>query len=71
MRDEAETFRRMTDAGMRLRDRCSADVLVLACAGMARYRSRLQSRLGIPVIDPTQAATGIALDALSLDGTAD
>ena len=71
LRDEAETLRRMTDAGMRLRDCCRADVLVLACAGMARYRSRLQSQLGIPVIDPTQAATGIALDALSFDGTAD
>lgn len=71
LRDEAETLRRMTGAGMRLRDRCGADVLVMACAGMARYRSRLQSRLGIPVIDPTQAATGMALDALSLDGPFD
>ena len=38
--------------------------IVLGCAGMARHRGKLQSELGIPVIDPTQAAVSIAVGAL-------
>ena len=33
----------------------------MGCAGMARYRERLEDALKVPVIDPTQAAVGIAL----------
>jgi len=36
-------------------------VLVMGCAGMARYRDRLQAAVGIPVVEPTQAAAGMAL----------
>ena len=49
-----------------LRDRDGADVLVMGCAGMARYRERLADRLGIPVVDPTQAAVGMAITAIRL-----
>lgn len=38
-----------------------ADCLVLGCAGMSIYRKELQQELGIPVIDPTIAATAMAL----------
>jgi allantoin racemase len=60
------TFSRMLDAGLRLRDLDGADVLVMGCAGMARYRDRLEAELGIPVVEPTQAATSMALAAVSL-----
>jgi len=63
---EDDAFRRLADAGRRLRDECGADVIVLACAGMARYRAKLQDRLELPVIDPTQAATGLALTLLQV-----
>jgi Asp/Glu/hydantoin racemase len=43
-----------------------ADVLVMGCAGMARYRGPLEQALGVPVVDPSQAATGMALTALRL-----
>jgi Asp/Glu/hydantoin racemase len=38
-----------------------ADVIVLGCAGMAEHRQWLEQALGIPVVEPTQAATAMAL----------
>jgi Asp/Glu/hydantoin racemase len=38
----------------------------MGCAGMARHRRPLEEALGIPVIDPTQAATGMAISAVCL-----
>ena len=48
----------------RLRDEDGADAIVLGCAGMARYRAPLEAHLGCPVIDPSQAAVGMALAML-------
>ena len=56
--------RRLAEIGQRLRDECGADVIVLGCAGMARYRADLEDRLGIAVIDPTQAAAAAAIAAI-------
>ncbi len=64
--DEAVTLERMTKAGRRLRDELGAQVLVMGCAGMARYRAVLEERLGLPVVDPTQAAVGMAITAARL-----
>jgi Asp/Glu/hydantoin racemase len=64
--DEARTVGRMTEVGRALRDEDGADVLVMGCAGMARYRPRLEDALGIPVVDPTQAAVGMAIAAIQL-----
>jgi Asp/Glu/hydantoin racemase len=64
--DERRTLERMTDVGRTLRDEDGADVLVMGCAGMARYRPRLEEALGIPVVDPTQAAVGMAIAATQL-----
>ncbi len=55
---------RMTETAERLRDEDGADVIVLGCAGMARYRASLEAHLGCPVIDPSQAAVGMALAML-------
>ena len=66
---EDEALDRMTDVGNTLtRDRC-ADVVIMGCAGMARYRRRLERRLGVPVVEPTQAAAGMALHAVRAAGT--
>ncbi len=59
--DEARTLSRMIDAGTELRDQDGADVLVMGCAGMARYRDRLQQAVGVPVVEPTQAAVAMAI----------
>lgn len=66
--DEARVFGRMVETGARLRDEDGADVLVMGCAGMARYKARLEAELGIPVIEPTQAAVTLAIGAVRLAG---
>src|SRR6478609_4698845 len=59
--DEKKTFGRMADVGKKLRDTHGADVVIMGCAGMARYRKPLQDELGIPVVEPTQAAVTMAI----------
>ena len=64
--DAAATLDRMTDVGRQLRDRHGADVLVMGCSGMARYRAELEESLQIPVVEPTQAAVAMAIGRLRL-----
>jgi allantoin racemase len=64
--DASTALTRMIDAGRRLRDHHGADVLVLACAGMARYRDELEEAVGIPVVEPTQAAVTMAIGRVRL-----
>jgi allantoin racemase len=64
--DEAKTLGRMIDAGRRLRDDHGADVLIMGCAGMARYRQPLEEALDLPVVEPTQAAVTMAIGAVRL-----
>ncbi len=58
------TLERMIAIGQELRDTDGADVIVMGCAGMARHRRPLEAALGIPVIDPTQAAVAMAIGAV-------
>jgi len=53
-------------AGEALRDQHLCDVVILGCAGMAQHRSWLQDELGIAVVEPTQAATSMALGRVLL-----
>jgi Asp/Glu/hydantoin racemase len=64
--DEGKTFERMVETGRQLRDAHGADVLVMGCAGMAKYRSRLQDVLGMPVVEPTQSAAAMAIGRVRL-----
>jgi Asp/Glu/hydantoin racemase len=64
--DENVTFARMAAVGAALRDEDGADVVVMACAGMADYRARLADTLGIPVVEPTQAAAAMAMGRIAL-----
>ena len=61
-----ETFARMLETGIALRDKDGANVIILGCAGMAKYRKKLEKALKMPVIDPTQAAASMALSAVVL-----
>mgnify|MGYP002078564303 CR=1 FL=1 len=58
------TLAKMIEAGRELRDEDGADVIVMGCAGMARHRGPLEAELGVPVIDPTQAAVAMAMGAV-------
>jgi len=60
------TFERLLQVGTELRDLDGADTLILGCAGMAAHRAQLADHLGIPVIDPVQAATSMAFTAVLL-----
>ena len=66
--DEARVLERMKAVGARLRDEQGAHVLVMGCAGMARFRAEVEDAVGIPVIEPTQAAVALAIGAVRLAG---
>ena len=67
--DPAITQERLIETGRELRDQDGAEVLILGCAGMARYRTMLEQVLSIPVIDPCQAAVAMALGRIALSQT--
>lgn len=69
--DPERTLARMIATGARLRDEDGADVLVMGCAGMARYRDALERATGLPVVEPTQAAASMALGRIALGWTHD
>jgi len=59
--DREATLTAMIDAAHRLRDERGAHVLVMGCAGMAAFRAPVAEACGLPVVEPTQAATAMAL----------
>jgi allantoin racemase len=61
-----KTLERMIVVGQALKDEDGADAIIMGCAGMARHRQSLEQALGIPVIDPTQAAVTMALGTVQL-----
>jgi Asp/Glu/hydantoin racemase len=60
------TLARMITIGRELKDLDGAAAIVMGCAGMARHRKPLEDALGIPVIDPTQAAVTMALGTIAV-----
>src|SRR5215207_9858857 len=56
-----KTLPRMIEVGRALKEQDGANAIVMGCAGMARHSKPLEDALGIPVIDPTQAAVTMAL----------
>ena len=60
------TLARMVEVGRALCDEDGADAVVMGCAGMARHRRPLEETLGVPVIDPTQAAVAMAIGTVRL-----
>jgi allantoin racemase len=63
---QGDTLARLVEVGRELKERDGADAVILGCAGMARHRQKLEDALGVPVIDPTQAAVTMALGAVQL-----
>jgi len=61
-----ETGDRLIEVGHALINQHGADVLILGCAGMARFRSQVAGTLEVPVIDPSQAAVVQAVAAVRL-----
>jgi Asp/Glu/hydantoin racemase len=69
LQDRARTFERLVTVGQELRDGAGADVLILGCAGMTAYRGDLEARLGVPVVEPCQAAAALAIGRVALQKT--
>jgi allantoin racemase len=63
---QERAFARMEAVGRELVEKDGADVIVMGCAGMARHRRALEMTLGVPVIDPTQAAVAMAIGAVQV-----
>lgn len=63
--EAASAYPRVLEVGRGLVEG-GADTLILGCAGMARHRAPLQDALGVPIIDPTQAATAQAVGLVLL-----
>lgn len=57
----------MISTALKLRDEDGANVLIMGCAGMAHYRADLEAATGLPVVEPTQAATAMALGQIALN----
>tara|TARA_Y100000739_G_C20578738_1_gene451711 strand:- start:807 stop:1472 length:666 start_codon:yes stop_codon:yes gene_type:complete len=57
-------FEKLCTVSHQLRDEDQADTIILGCAGMTSHRSRLESKIGIPVIDPVKAALSMAMHTL-------
>lgn len=66
LEDSSNAIERIVAVGKRLRDERGADVLILGCAGMGRYRPEIEEATGLPVVDPTQAAVARAIGFLQL-----
>jgi allantoin racemase len=60
------TLDAMIATGEVLRDQDGADVIIMGCAGMAQYRDPLERALGIPVVEPSQAAASMAIGRIAL-----
>lgn len=60
----AGTFERLQTVSETLVREDGADVVVLGCAGLSAHRSKLETAIGRPVVDPTQAAVAMALGAV-------
>lgn len=64
--DDDRSLEAMIATGRRLREEDGADVLIMGCAGMARFREPLEQETGLPVVEPTQAAVSMALGQIRL-----
>ena len=62
-----ESLPRVIEVGEQLKED-GAGVILLGCAGMAGHRAALEDALGVPVVDPVQAATGMAMAQALLGG---
>ena len=58
------TYDRLEEVSNTLVHQDRADVIILGCAGLSVYRTRLETMVQRPVIDPTQAAVAMALGAV-------
>jgi Asp/Glu/hydantoin racemase len=62
---EPETVRARLVAAARELVTAGAETVILGCTGMAHHRAAVEEAAGVPVIEPCQAAAGLALIAVN------
>ena len=63
--NDPSALQKIIETGRLLIDEDGAETVILGCAGMAGHRRAAQQALGVPVIDPTEAAVKLAAEGLS------
>lgn len=61
---QASNYHYILEAGEKLVRQARAQTVILGCAGLACHRKMLEADLGVPVIDPVQAAIAQAFIAV-------
>jgi Asp/Glu/hydantoin racemase len=62
--NDPRVLQKIIDTGRQLVEEDGAETLILGCAGLAVHRKAAQLELGVPVIDPVQAAVKMAAESL-------
>ena len=63
--NDPDTLTKIIATGRELIEEDGAEIIILGCAGMAAHRAAAQAELGIPVIDPVQAAITLVAQTLA------
>ncbi len=61
---DPEVLYKIIETGRQLIEEDGAETLILGCAGLAEHRKAAQLELGVPIIDPVEAAVTMAVEAL-------
>jgi Asp/Glu/hydantoin racemase len=62
--NEPEVLYKIIETGRQLIEEDGAETLILGCAGLALHRKAAQLELGVPIIDPVEAAVKMAVETL-------
>jgi len=57
-------LQKIIDAGRELVDQDGAETVILGCAGLAHLRAAAEDGIGVPVIDPVQAAVALLAEII-------
>lgn len=60
-----EVLQKILETGRQLIQEDGAETLVFGCAGLAAHRKAAQMELGVPIIDPVEAAVTMAIETLN------
>lgn len=65
--NDPDVLMKIIETGRQLIDEDGAETLILGCAGLSGHRKAAQHELGVPVIDPVEAAVTMAMESLGLN----
>lgn len=62
--NDPEVLHKIIATGRQLVEEDGAETVILGCAGLAMHRKAAQLELGVPIIDPVEAAVTMAIETL-------